>query len=175
MMAAGIDAIDINGASPDTGGLIVKQARELGFKGIFVRTGGPATPEIVAVAGKAAEGMLVYSLTDPSNKAVADYAKRYQDKYKKPMNGFSPGFYDAAHMLFQAMQKAGTVTDSEKVRDALASIKDYPGIQGTVNWVGKDHYGIDRQMEAPFFVSEVKNGAEIVRARCTTQACVDAQ
>jgi branched-chain amino acid transport system substrate-binding protein len=174
MMAAGIDAIDLNGDPPDTAGLIVKQARELGFKGPIVRNGGPATQEIVAVAGSAAEGMMVSSLTDPSNKAVADYAKRYQDKYHEKMNGFSPAFYDAAHMLFLAMQKAGTVTDSEKVRDQLAALKDYKGIQGTVNWGGKTSYGIDHQMQSPFFVSEVKNGQEVVRARCTVDACSDA-
>lgn len=175
MMASGIDAIDLNGDPPDTAGLIVKQARELGFKGPILRNGGPATAEIIAVAGKAAEGMMVYSLTDPENQAVAAYAKRYQEKYSKKMNGFSPGFYDAAHMLFLAMQKAGTVTDSEKVRDELARLKDYQGIQGTVNWVGRERYGIDRQMDAPFFVSEVRNGVEVVRARCTVQACTDAK
>ncbi|WP_233161516.1 MULTISPECIES: ABC transporter substrate-binding protein [unclassified Achromobacter] len=174
MMAAGIDAIDLNGNSPATGGMIVKQARELGFKGPIVRNGGPATPEIVAVAGKAAtEGMMVSSLTDPDNKAVADYAQRYQKKYNKKMNGFSPAFYDGTHMLFKAMHDAGTVTDSEKVRNALAAIKDYPGIQGKLNWGGKEKYGIDHQIESPFFISEVKDGVEVVRARCNVEQCVD--
>lgn len=172
MLAAGIDAIELDGNSPATAGLMVKQARELGFKGLIVRNGGPATPEIVAVAGKSAtEGMLVGSLTDPSNQAIATYAKRYQDKYKKNMNGFSPAFYDATHMLFTAMQKAGTVSDSDKVRVALEQIKDYSGIQGTLNWGGKAKYGIDHQIEAPFFISEVKDGQEIIRARCSVTAC----
>jgi branched-chain amino acid transport system substrate-binding protein len=135
MIASGIDAIELDGNSPATAGMIVRQARELGFKGPIVRNGGPATPEIVALAGKAAtEGMMVSSLTDPNNKAVAAYAQRYQDKYKKNMNGFSPAFFDGTHMLFVAMQKAGTVTDSEKVRKEFEQIKDYPGIQGTLNW-----------------------------------------
>ena len=51
MMARGIDAIELDGNSPTTAGLIVKQARELGFEGRIVRTGGPATQEIVNVAG----------------------------------------------------------------------------------------------------------------------------
>ncbi len=172
MIASGIDAIELDGNSPATAGLIVRQARELGFKGPIVRNGGPATPEIVAVAGKAAtEGMMVSSLTDPNNKEVAAYAQRYEDKYKKKMNGFSPAFYDGTHMLFQAMQTAGTVTDSEKVRDALAQIKNYPGIQGNLNWGGKAKYGIDHQVESPFFISEVVNGQEVVRARCSVTLC----
>jgi branched-chain amino acid transport system substrate-binding protein len=172
MIASGIDAIELDGNSPATAGMIVRQARELGFKGPIVRNGGPATPEIVALAGKAAtEGMMVSSLTDPNNKAVAAYAQRYQDKYKKNMNGFSPAFFDGTHMLFVAMQKAGTVTDSEKVRKEFEQIKDYPGIQGTLNWGGKAKYGIDHQVESPFFISEVKDGQEVVRARCNVNVC----
>ncbi|ARP86558.1 ABC transporter substrate-binding protein [Bordetella genomosp. 9] len=175
MMASGIDAIDLNGDPPDMAGLIVKQARELGFKGPIVRNGGPGTPEIVAVAGKAAEGVMVSSLTDSGNQAVNAYAKRYQDKYKRKMNGFSPAFYDGTHMLFVAMQKAGTVTDTQRVREELERIKDYKGIQGTLNWTGKDKYGINHQMDAPFFVSEIRNGVEVVRAVCNVQACEDAK
>lgn len=174
MISAGIDAIELDGNSPATAGMIVRQARELGFKGPIVRNGGPATPEIVAVAGKAAtEGMMVTSLQDPENKEVATYAKRYQDKYNKAMNGFSPAFYDGTHMLFKAMQNAGTVTDSTKVRDELEKLKDFKGIQGVLNWSGKDRYGINHQVASPFFISEVKDGVEVTVARCDIDKCVD--
>lgn len=176
MISSGIDAIELDGNSPATAGMIVRQARELGFRGPIVRNGGPATPEIVAVAGKAAtEGMMVTSLQDPDNKEVANYAQRYQDKYKKNMNGFSPAFYDGTHMLFKAMQNAGTVADSTKVRDELAKLKDYKGIQGVVNWSGKARYGIDHQVASPFFISEVRNGQEVTVARCDIDKCVDIQ
>ncbi|CAM4073935.1 ABC transporter substrate-binding protein [Bordetella tumulicola] len=174
MLSAGIDAIELDGNSPATAGMIVKQARELGFEGPIVRNGGPATPEIVAVAGKAAtEGMMVTSLQDPDNKAVADYAKRYAEKYNKKMNGFSPAFYDGTHMLFKAMQNAGTVTDSTKVRDELEKLNGYEGIQGKLTWSGKARYGIDHQVASPFFISEVKDGQEVTVARCDVNQCVD--
>jgi len=174
MISAGIDAIELNGNSPATAGMIVRQARELGFKGPIVRNGGPATPEIVAVAGKAAtQGMMVTSLQDPDNQEVARYAQRYQDTYRKAMNGFSPAFYDGTHMLFKAMQNAGTVTDSTKVRDELQKLKDFKGIQGVLNWSGKARYGIDHQVASPFFISEVKDGVEVTVARCDLEKCVD--
>jgi len=60
IMASGVDAIELDGNSPTTAGLIVKQAREIGYTGLIIRTGGPATQEIVNVAGKdAAEGLIV--------------------------------------------------------------------------------------------------------------------
>jgi branched-chain amino acid transport system substrate-binding protein len=172
MMAKGIDAIELNGISPATAGLIAKQARELGFKGVFIRTGGPATAEIVSVAGaKAVEGMYVYTQIDPDSAAVNAYAERYRGKYGKPMNGFSPSFYDGTHMLLQAMSAAGTVTDTDRVRTALRAIKDYPGILGTSNWTGQETYGSNQQIAAPFYLSEVRGGKEVIRARCTLATC----
>lgn len=87
------------------------------------------------------------------------------------MNGFSPSFYDGTHMLLQAISTAGSTTDTEKVRVALGAIKDYKGILGTSNWTGKEAYGSNQQIDAPFFLSEVVNGKEIVRARCTVSVC----
>jgi len=172
MMASRIEAIELNGISPATAGLIVKQARELGFKGRFIRSGGPATAEIVNVAGaKAVEGMIVYTQFDPANPRVAAYAERYRGKYGKPMNGFSPSFYDGTHMLLQAIAQAGTVDDTNKVRAALEGIKDYPGILGAASWTGQQTYGSNHQISAPFFLSEVRGGSEVIQARCTLSAC----
>lgn len=172
IMGAGVDTIELDGNSPATAGLIVRQARELGFKGLIVRSGGPSTAEIVAVAGKqAAEGMLVNTPIDPANTAVKSYSERYYQKYHKRMNGFSPAFYDGTNMLFAAMRRAGTVTDTDKVRVALEQTRDYKGILGTMNWTGKAHYGADHQIDAPFYIAEVKDGQEVVRARCTPAAC----
>jgi len=172
IIGAGVDTIELDGNSPATAGLIVRQARELGFKGLIVRSGGPATAEIVAVAGKqAAEGMLVNTPIDPANRAVQDYSARYLKKYGKRMNGFSPAFYDGTHMLFKAMQQAGTVNDTERVKTALEAQKDYPGILGKLNWTGAAHYGANHQIDAPFYIAEVKDGQEVVKARCTPAAC----
>jgi len=172
LMAKGVEAIELNGISPTTAGLIAKQARELGFKGRFIRSGGPATAEIVNVAGaKTVEGMIVYTQFDPDDPKVKTYATRYSDKYNKPMNGFSPSFYDGTHMLFEAMAKAGTVTDTDKVRAALESIKDYPGVLGNTSWAGQETYGINHQVDTPFYLSEVVAGKEVIRARCTMAGC----
>ena len=47
-------------ASPATVGLIVRQARELGYKGRFIKTGGPGWQEILDGAGskESVEGMI---------------------------------------------------------------------------------------------------------------------
>ncbi|CAN5178151.1 ABC transporter substrate-binding protein [soil metagenome] len=173
MLAAGVDAIDINGIPPATAGLIVEQARELGYAGKFVRTGGPATADIVAIAGKqATEGMLVYTPIDPTLPSTKAYIDAYVAKYKAQPNGFGPSFYDFAAMLFEAMKRAGTVTDSAKVKDELEKISDFPGVLGKLSWIGKEKYGINHQLAVPFYLAEIKDGVEVIRARCTpTDGC----
>ena len=172
IMARGVDAIELDGNAPGTAGLIVKQARELGFKGLIIRSGGPATAEIVNVAGtQATEGMLVNTPIDPGNQAVRQYAERYQAKYGKRMNGFSPAFYDGTHMLLQAIAGAGSTTDTDKVRTALEGITSYRGILGELGWTGKAVYGSNHQVSAPFYVARVQGGQEVVESRCTLSAC----
>ncbi|QHI97463.1 ABC transporter substrate-binding protein [Xylophilus rhododendri] len=168
MLARGIDTIELDGNSPATAGLITKQARELGFKGKIVRTGGPATAELVTVAGKdAAEGMIVHAAIDPSLPSTRAYLDQYTAKYKVAPNGFSPAFYDFATMLFEAMRRAGTTTDATKVAGEMEKMRDFPGVLGKLNWTGKASYGIDRQMAVPFYVAEIKGGTETILARCT--------
>src|SRR3546814_8203582 len=87
------------------------------------------------------------------------------------MNGFSPAFYDGTNMLFEAMKRAGTVTDTDAVRKAMEGIKDFHGALGTLNWTGQEVYGINHQLNAPFYVAEVVGGKEVIRAPCTVTGC----
>ncbi len=172
MGARGIDAIELDGNSPTTAGLIVKQAREIGFTGKILRTGGPATQEIVNVAGaEAAEGMFVHTPVNPELASTKAYADLYAAAYKQPMNGFSPAFYDGTNMMFEAMRRAGTVTDTDAVRKEMEKLTDFPGSMGTLNWTGQEVYGINHQLNAPFYVAEVVGGKEVIRAKCTVTHC----
>lgn len=172
VLASGVGAIELDGNSPGTAGLLVKQAREVGFPGLIIRTGGPATAEIVKVAGKqAAEGLYVHSGIDPKLPSLAKYVARYTKTYNQPMNGFSPFFYDGTHLLFEAMKKAGTVTDTDKVRLAMEATSSFEGVLGKLTWTGKEKYGIDHQVNAPFYVAQVKDGEEVIVARCSLAEC----
>lgn len=108
---------------------------------------------------------------DPSLPSTAAYIEKYDKKYKRAMNGFSPSFYDGTHLLFEAMRRAGTVDDTDRVRQELEKISGHKGALGEVSWTGKDRYGADHQLDAPFYVAEVKDGKEVIRARCTSGGC----
>jgi branched-chain amino acid transport system substrate-binding protein len=172
ILAKGVDAIELDGNSPTTAGLIVKQAREIGFTGKIIRTGGPATQEIINVAGpEATEGLFVHTPMNPELPSTKAYADAYAAKYKHPMNGFSPAFYDGTKLLFEAMQRAGSVSDTDAIVKSMEQIENHPGALGTLNWTGNSVYGINHQLNAPFYVAEVIKGKEVIRAECTVTGC----
>ncbi|MBR1144634.1 ABC transporter substrate-binding protein [Bradyrhizobium sp. AUGA SZCCT0431] len=172
VLAQNIDAFELNGNSPQTAGLLVKQLRELGFKGPIIRTGGDATADILKIAGKeASENVYVHQSINPDSPSIQEYTKRFEAKYKTPLNAFSPFFYANVQMLFAAMQKAGTVSDSDKVRQEMLGLKDFDTVLGKVNWMGEVLWKSNQQLDAPFYVGLIKGGAAQVVAKCTPKLC----
>jgi branched-chain amino acid transport system substrate-binding protein len=172
VLASDADAIELDGNAPATAGLIVKQAREIGWTKPIIRTGGDATADIVSIAGaKLAEGVYVHQPIDPTKPETKAYIDRWNAAYHSNMNGFSPFFYANVKMLFEAMKQAGTVDDTTKVRDALVQIKDFPSVLGPVGWTGEKLFGINHQLKAPFYVGQIRNGKAEIVARCTEEKC----
>jgi branched-chain amino acid transport system substrate-binding protein len=170
IMAQKPDLIELDTTPPGTAGLIIRQAREMGYQGRFSKIGGPGVPEIVDAAGKDfAEGTIVYVAADTNNPKYQELEEAYAEIYSPPMNAFNVFFYDAAHMLFQAIERAGTVEDTEKVRQELEAMAPYEGMQGTLNWGGEDTYGNNHQLQTPTFVGMIKDGKEVIVNRIGVQ------
>lgn len=114
-------------------GLIAKQARSLGIKVPLMGGDGWDSPKLTEIGGSALENCYFsthFSAQD-TNPHVQDFVKKYQAKYKTAPDGMAPLGYDAMMILAQAIKTAGS-TDGSKVRDALASVKDYPGVTGNI-------------------------------------------
>jgi branched-chain amino acid transport system substrate-binding protein len=166
------DALEIGGNSPTTAGLILKQARELGYRGPVFVTGGDVAAEAVKVAGKeAAEGVYVHLPIDTGLPDTAAYVARFKAKNGPNMNGFSPFFYAGLQMLFTAMQKAGTVEDTTKIATTLEGLSDVPTAMGKAGWTGEKQYGIKHQIDLPFYVGQIKDGVVTKVATCDVNAC----
>lgn len=166
MMTTKPDIVELDTIAPGTAGLIIRQARELGFKGLFVKIGGPGVPGIVAAAGKEfAEGTIVYVAADTSTPKYKWMEAEYAKIYNPPMNSFTEFFYDAATMLFTAMQKAGTVSNVDAVRDALLTLTPFTGVQGTVVWGGMETYGNNNQLIGPVFIGTIADSQEKIIGR----------
>lgn len=172
VLAQNIDAFELDGNSPQTAGLLVKQLRELGFKGPIIRTGGDATADIVKIAGvEASERIYLHQPIDPAAPAMAEYIKRFETKYKVPMNAFSPFFYANVQVLFEAIKKAGTVTDTDKVRQTMLGLSGFETVLGKVGWTGQEQWKSNQQLDAPYFIAVLKGGVPAIVATCERTRC----
>jgi branched-chain amino acid transport system substrate-binding protein len=131
--AANPEAIFVPGYYSEVG-TIARQARELGIRVPFLGGDGWDSPKLIEGAGNALEGSYFsnhysHESTDP---AVQGFVRKFKQRY----NGQVPDAlaalgYDAANILFDAIQRAGS-TDPSKIRDALAQTKDFPGVTGKI-------------------------------------------
>ncbi len=122
VLAAKPDVMFIGGASEPTG-LVIKQARELGFKGGFIILDQAKMDEIAKVIGgyEALEGSIgVLPVVDDQ----APDTKAFVERFKKAYPGRTPSSevslnYTAVWATAKAMELAGTTTDAAAIRGSL--------------------------------------------------------
>lgn len=170
MMAQNVDLFDLNSNAPGEAALMVKQARQAGFKGMIWQVGGPSVDEIIDIAGPMAEGFVSLNVFDFSNPQAKVFVDTYRAKWGDGViNAQTPGWYNATKILFEAMRRAGNL-DTAKVRDALEKLEDYDaGLFGPAIWGGMADYGVNHQLMMKFWIVEVKNGKLITRAALTPE------
>jgi len=158
------DILETDGSAAGDAANIFKTARAMGYKGQFVRTGGESTDAIIAAAGEAAEGMIYVTMDVPViNAELANFmAKLKAKRPDRPATVGSASFYDAYKLFLKAVQNAGTVEDTRKIKREIEAIKKYKGILGSYTWTGKEAYGIDHQIFAPMYVGQVLGGQKKV-------------
>lgn len=138
------DVMFIGGASEPTG-LVVKQARELGFKGGFVIIDQAKMDEMSKVIGgyQSLEGSIgVLPLVDDQTKDAKAFVERFQKAYpgRTPSSEVSLN-YTTVHATALAMKLAGTVSDAVAIRANLdKAMKQLPD---AVNPHGLD--GVDEK------------------------------
>jgi branched-chain amino acid transport system substrate-binding protein len=112
-------------------GLIAKQVQEKGLKVRMVGPDGWDSPDLVKIAGSAIEGGYFSNHYSPDDKRpeVVAWVKKYKEKYGQVPDAFGTLAYDATNLLLEAIRKAGS-DDPKKIRDALASIKDFKAVSG---------------------------------------------
>ena len=127
------DVIIITGYYPEAS-LIVRQGRQLGIKAVFAGGDGWDGSSLIPVGGKAIEGAYFsnHFSTEDKSPAVQEFVTKYKKKYNnKTPDAFAALGYDAVNLLADAIKRAGG-TDSEKLRDAIANTKDFPGVTGKI-------------------------------------------
>jgi branched-chain amino acid transport system substrate-binding protein len=164
MLVQNVDLFDLNSAPPGDAGLMVKQGRQIGFKGVMLQAGGAGVDEIIAIAGPLANGFIKYDLFNEAEPQAKPLIDVYAKKYSGPMNGMAPIYYNATHILIEAMRRADSI-DTTKVRDEVERLQGWnTAIYGPLQWGGKDQYGNDHQIKLPFYLKQVEDGHSVLKA-----------
>ena len=161
---AAISAIQKSGAQAvffggmyNQGGPFYNQLRQAGFKGAILGGDGIYGGELIKTVGAKADSVFI---TFGPDFMATESAKPFLAAYKKKFNQDAVGYaiygYDAANILLQAMQKAGT-TDAEKVAQALRS-QSWKGLTGDAEFDAKGDL-----KRANYVIWTIREGAFAVR------------
>jgi branched-chain amino acid transport system substrate-binding protein len=115
------DAIYITNSQGKESAQIIKQARDLGYKGIFMSFGALEAPDILAL-GPAAEGAYCTSANyDPesSNAATRSFIALFKSKFNREPTVHEANHYDVMYLIkdvVEAMAKGGTPITGERFK-----------------------------------------------------------
>lgn len=133
------------------GGLLIKQARELGIKVPFMSGDGSIDQKLIEIAGTSSEGSYLTFSPDPANITSAkNFLSSYRAAYGEA-GPYSIYAYDAANILLQAIAETRGI-DGEKISRAIHNMK-HSGALGEIQWDVKGDV-----LRAPYIVWVIKNG-----------------
>lgn len=134
--------------------LFTKQARELGMKTPVLACDGAMADELIQIGGKEVEGLAFTGHFHPqgaTSKLGKDFIARFKAKYNVEPNGFHALGADSYFVLIDAINRAKS-TDGAKIRQALATTKDFEAISGKIS------IGEDGNAKKPMVIMQVMNG-----------------
>lgn len=142
-------------------GKIVKQGRELGITVPFMGGDGWDSPKLAEIAGPVALNNTFfsnhYASTDPDPKIVK-FVADYQKEYGSVPDSMAVLGYDAALMVINAVEKAGSA-DPEKIKEALAATKDLEAVTAKIT-LNEKHDPVKAAA-----ILEMKDGKQVFKAK----------
>lgn len=150
--AANPEGLFVPGYYTDVG-LVLSQAKELGINFPMFGGDGWESSKLMEIAGPAAEGMYFSTHYSPELDApmARTFVQKYKAKFKDEPDAMAALGYDSALILVEAIRKAGS-TDGSKIRDVLASTKDFVGV------TGKTTIDALRNVSKPAVILTIKQG-----------------
>ncbi len=121
--------------------LIVQQAHELGFDGPIVGSDSWGSAETVNLCGEDCYGLFfsTHYAAEGATGATKEFIDNYNAKYGYVPDDVGALTWDSLNIVKQAIESCGEITgdiavDRACVRDALAGIKEFPGITGNMTF-----------------------------------------
>ena len=145
--SSGADSVFYGGYYPEAG-LLVKQLRQAGYKGLFMSGDGSEDPKFVSTAGASAANGAV--LTAPAGPAPSSFNQTYKQVNGSDSGLYSTQSYDATNIVLAAID-AGKTSHTD-MNDFINSYTA-SGVSGPIAF---DKFGDVQQ--TTIFAYKVKNG-----------------
>jgi branched-chain amino acid transport system substrate-binding protein len=132
------DLFFFGGIFPE-GGLLVRQAKEIGLTAPMISGDGVFDPKFIEIAGGVSEGTYLTFAPDPENIASAKgFLQKYKTKHGNALAPYAIYAYDATNILLTALSQVGAhgMRDGKKVAEAIRNLK-YDGALGHIEFDAK--------------------------------------
>ncbi|ODG96592.1 branched-chain amino acid ABC transporter substrate-binding protein [Nostoc sp. KVJ20] len=154
------DLIIISGLAAD-GGNLVRQLRELGYKGLIVGGNGLNTSNILSVCKALCDGVLIAQAYSPEHpgEVNAAFRKAYTDEYKKEPPQFSAQAFAAVQVYVEALQALDKKSKVNKLQlPELRTELNKQILSGTYNTpLGEIGFTpIGEVVQKDFYVAQIK-------------------
>lgn len=121
--------------------LIVPQARDLGYTGPFMGSDAWGSAELASLCGEPCNGQFfsTHYAAAGAKGATKEFIEKYKAKYGYVPDDIAALTWDAVNLVLKAIQDVGEVKpdlEDERlaIRDAMANIKSFEGITGTMSF-----------------------------------------
>lgn len=135
--------------------IVIKQARELGFKGAFIQSAACSGDELVRLLPAEQVNDTLFEVGNWALDApeVPAFRKAYQAEFGMPPQAVSGQGYEAVRWLVKAVELAGTVDDATKIRAAMPQ-----ALADTKNMFDMANLDDKGDIDFPMSVGVIANG-----------------
>ena len=129
------DAIYVSAINTSQGATIYRQIKQTGYKGTIIASAGNMNPKLVELSGPALNGVYCVSLyaPDANNPILKDWTAQYGKMFTNQPAFIGTLGGQAVEVIADAMNKAGSSTDYDKIAAALKS-ETWPTLLGDVKF-----------------------------------------
>lgn len=131
LKALGVDGV-LLATDVEQGAIFLSQAREMNLTAMIFGGDGLYSEDLIDKVGSAANGVVIASAATPASDSPQDndFAKRYEQRYRRSPDGWAVEGYDAVSLLIDAVRRAKTF-DPDVVSSMLKFSDGWKGLSGT--------------------------------------------
>jgi branched-chain amino acid transport system substrate-binding protein len=161
LMAQNPEAVELGPMQPAEAGILVRQMMEAGYKGVFGRMGTGADTIIKSAGGvEKISAMYSFEAVPTEDPGIVRMNAEYEKMMKSPVptNSLVYCAQLAAEQVLNAVTRAGTYDDTDKIAAELRRVPPESRYLGKGAWRGKTMYGSNQQLAFPVGLGFIVNG-----------------